>query len=177
MVARGGMCLWMAGCDQPPPAMPPAMAPEVEVCLPTYREVTDREDFTGQTEAVKTIDIRARVTGYLKAVHFRHGAEVQQGDLLFEIDPPYYEAEADRAAGVVAEAEARLRRLNLDYDRAKKLHPSGVITTEQFDLISGDVAQAEATLQAARASLKIARSIWAIVKSGADRRPHEPAVH
>ena len=145
-----------AGCDQPPPPMPPAMAPEVEVCLPTYRDVTDREDFTGQTEAVKTIDIRARVTGYLRAVHFQHGAEVKKGDLLFEIDPPYYKAEADRAAGVVAEAEAKLARLNLDHERARKLHPSGIITKEQFDLVSGDVAQAEATLQAARASLKIA---------------------
>ena len=150
-------CLWVAGCDQPPPALPPATVPEVEVCLPTYREVTDREEFTGQTEAVKTIDIRARVTGYLKAVHFRHGAEVNAGDLLFEIDPPYYNAEHDRAAGVAAEAEARLRRLNLDLERAKKLHPSGIITKEQYDLITGDVAQAEATLQAARASLKIAQ--------------------
>ncbi len=95
------------------------MAPEVEVCLPTYREVTDREDFTGQTEAVKTIDIRARVTGYLRAVHFRHGAEVNQGNVLFEIDPPYYKAEADRAAGVAAEAEAKLQRLNLDHERAR----------------------------------------------------------
>jgi len=126
------------------------------VCLPSSREVTDREDFTGQTEAVKTIDIRARVTGYLKAVLFRHGAEVKQGDLLFEIDPPYYAAEFERAAGVAAEAEAKLQRLNLDYDRAKKLRPNGIITKEQYDLVSGDVAQAEATLRAARGSLKIA---------------------
>jgi RND family efflux transporter MFP subunit len=144
------------GCNHSPPAAPTATVPEVEVCLPAYREVTDREEFTGQTEAVKTIDIRARVTGYLKEVHFRHGAEVAKGDLLFEIDPPYYEAEADRAAGVVAEAEARAQRLTLDHERAKKLHPTGVMTKEQYDLISGDMAQALATLRASRASLKIA---------------------
>ncbi|HEY5315834.1 MAG TPA: efflux RND transporter periplasmic adaptor subunit [Pirellulales bacterium] len=137
--------------------MPPATAPEVEVCLPTYRQVTDREEFTGQTEAVKTIDIRARVTGYLKSVLFKHGAEVKKGDLLFEIDPPYYEADAERAAGVAAEAEAKLRRLRLDYERAEKLRPNGIITKEQFDLVSGDVAQAEATLRAALGSLKIAQ--------------------
>jgi RND family efflux transporter MFP subunit len=57
---------------------------------------------------------------------------------------------------VAAEAEAKLARLNLDVERAKKLHPSGIITKEQFDLVSGDYAQAEATLRAARASLKIA---------------------
>lgn len=150
--------LGLLGCNKAapmagPPQMPP---PEVEFCTPSYREVTDREDFTGQTEAVKTVEIRARVTGYLKAVHFRHGGEVKQGDLLFEIDPPYYQAEADRAGGVVAEAEAREMRMNQDYERAKKLHGNGVITKEQFDLAAGDLAQAAGTLRAARAALKIA---------------------
>jgi len=150
--------LGLLGCNQAAPvAGPPAMpAPEVEFCTPSYREVTDREDFTGQTEAVKTIEVRARVTGYLKAVHFRHGAEVKQGDLLFEIDPPYYQAEADRAGGVVAEAEAREMRMNQDYERAKKLHSTGVIAKEQFDQASGELAEAQGTLRAARAALKIA---------------------
>jgi multidrug efflux system membrane fusion protein len=149
-------CLLAAGCNYAPPAVPPPVATEVEVSLPVSRQVTDHDDFTGQTEAIKSVDIRARVTGYLSTVHFKHGAQVQQGDLLFEIDPPYYEAEADRAAGVVAEMEARARRLTLDYERAKKLHPTGVIAKEQFDLVSGDMAQAEGTLRSARSSLKIA---------------------
>lgn len=131
-------------------------APEVDVAMPVYREVIDHEDFTGQTEAVKTIDIRARVTGYLKSVNFKHGAEVKKGDLLFEIDPPHYKAEHARAEGVVAQAQARLNRLKLDYARAERLHPSGTITKEQFDLVSGDLAEAEANLAAAKASLKLA---------------------
>lgn len=146
----------LIGCKRQAPPAQVAAVPEVEVCLPTDREITDHEDFTGQTEAVKTIEIRARVTGYLKAVNFQHGSEVKQGDLLFEIDPPYYKAEADRAAGVVAEAEAKMHRLSLDYERAKKLQPTGVMTKEQFDLISGDMAQAAATLRATKAELKIA---------------------
>lgn len=150
------LSLGVLGCNKPVAAPPAPATPEVQVCLPVNREVTDHEDFTGQTEAVKTIDIRARVTGYLKSVKFRHGAEVKQGDVLFEIDPPYYQAEHDRVSGVVADAEARLQRLNLDYDRAKKLQPTGVMAKEQFDLISGDVAQATATLQTAKAALKIA---------------------
>jgi RND family efflux transporter MFP subunit len=145
------------GCQQAaPPQMPPAKPPEVEVCLPVFQEIADYEDFTGQTESVKTIDLRARVTGYLTEVNFQHGAEVEKGDLLFEIDPPYYKAEADRAAGVVAQCEARLDRLKLDYARAEKLRPTNVITKEQFDLVSGDLAEGEANLQSAKASLKIA---------------------
>lgn len=151
-----GICLFTIGCNHAPPAPPPVSVPEVEVCLPSYREVTDREDFTGQTEAVKTIEIRARVTGYLKAVHFRHGAEVHQGDLLFEIDPPYYEAEAARAEGVVAETDARHQRLIKEFERAKKLHASGVMQKEQYDLAAGEMAEAEASLRSAKASLKIA---------------------
>jgi RND family efflux transporter MFP subunit len=152
-------CLAMiAGCGQTA-AAPAAQAPptpEVDVAMPVYQEITDHEDFTGQTEAVKTIDIRARVTGYLKTVHFRHGAEVQKGDPLFDVDPPYYEAEHARAEGVVAQAEARLKRLKLDYARAEQLHPKGTITKEAFDLVSGDLAEAEANLKTAKALLKIA---------------------
>lgn len=155
-IVMTGMCLCAVGCNNAPPAAPPVAIPEVEVCLPSYREVTDREDFTGQTEAVKSVEIRARVTGYLKSVNFRHGAEVKKGDLLFEIDPPYYEAEAARADGVVAEAEARLKRLVNEFDRAKKLHASGVMQKEQYDLAEGDLKEADATLRSAKASLKIA---------------------
>jgi RND family efflux transporter MFP subunit len=152
-------CLAAAGCHHasatPPPAAP--KAPEVVVTLPVYEEITDHEDFTGQTEAVTSIEIRARVTGYLKTVHFEDGAEVEAGDRLFEIDPPYYQAEFDRNDGAVAQAEARVSRLRADYARAESLHPTGVITKEQFDLVSGDLAEAEASLKSAKAALKIAR--------------------
>ncbi len=152
-------CLAAAGCHHasatPPPPAP--KAPEVVVTLPVYEEITDHEDFTGQTEAVTSIEIRARVTGYLRAVHFEDGSEVEAGDPLFEIDPPYYQAEFDRNDGAVAQAEARLTRLRADYARAESLHPTGVITKEQFDLVSGDLAEAEATLKSAKAALKIAR--------------------
>ncbi|HWB12582.1 MAG TPA: efflux RND transporter periplasmic adaptor subunit [Pirellulales bacterium] len=146
------------GCDKASATAASQMpkAPEVDVCLPTYREITDFEDFTGQTESVRTIDIRARVTGYLREVHFKHGAEVKKGDLLFEIDPPYYEAEQSRTQGLVAQAEARLNRLKLDFARAERNHPMGVITQEQFDLVKGDLAEAEANLKTAKAQLKIA---------------------
>ena len=64
---------------------------------PVTREITETEEFTGHTESVKTICVRARVSGYLKKVKFKEGAEVREGDLLFEIDPQPYQADRDRA--------------------------------------------------------------------------------
>lgn len=173
-----GLAFLASGCNHAPPQMPQMKAPEVDVAMPIYREVIDHEDFTGQTEAVMTIDIRARVTGYLKSVNFKHGAEVKKGDLLFEIDPPHYKAEHARAEGVVAQAAARLNRLKLDYARAERLHPSGTITKEQFDLVSGDVAEAEANLAAAQASLKLASVAlgYCTIKAPIDGRMSRPNI-
>ncbi|MBX3411445.1 MAG: efflux RND transporter periplasmic adaptor subunit [Pirellulales bacterium] len=150
------LALPLAGCGQAPPPMPPMLPPQVEVALPVYQDIRDYEDFTGQTEAVTSIDVRARVTGYLAAVHFKHGAEVQAGDVLFDIDPPYYKAEAARAEGLVAQAEARLERLKLDFQRSKENLARGVITQSAHDLMTSDVAEAEAALKSAQASLTIA---------------------
>jgi multidrug efflux pump subunit AcrA (membrane-fusion protein) len=137
--------------------MPPSGPAQVEVSLPVHQEIRDYEDFSGQTESVASIDIRARVTGYLSKVNFEHGAEVKKGDILFEVDPPYYEAELARTEGGVAQAESRLTRLKADYDRTVTLHKQNVITQAQFDLATSDVTEAEGTLKAARALLKIAQ--------------------
>ena len=146
-----------AGCGHAPPPLPPSGPPQVEVSLPVHQEIRDYEDFSGQTESVASIDIRARVTGYLSTVNFEHGAKVKKGDILFEVDPPYYEAELARTEGGVAQAESRLNRLKADYDRTVALHKQGVITEAQFDLATSDVTEAEGTLKSARALLKIAQ--------------------
>lgn len=154
-----GVCLTalvITGCGQAPPPMPPNLPPQVEVSLPVYQDIRDYEDFTGQTEAVTSIDVRARVTGYLAAVHFEHGAEVQAGEILFDIDPPYYNAEAARAEGLVAQAEARLSRLKLDFERSKENLARGVVTQSAHDLMTSDVTEAEGALKSAQATLTIA---------------------
>ena len=100
--------------SEPPP-------PEVNVSTPVTREITDFEEFTGHTEAVKTIDVRARVSGYLEKVFFKEGVEVNEGDPLFEIDRRTYQADYDRAVANLAQAEAHLTRMEANYKRAKKL--------------------------------------------------------
>src|SRR5262245_32035547 len=84
------------GCDRVGPKLAPAKAAVVEVSSPVTRTVTEYETFTGRTDAVRTVDLRARVTGYLDKVNFKEGNDVNEGDLLFEIDPRTYKAELDK---------------------------------------------------------------------------------
>jgi membrane fusion protein, multidrug efflux system len=95
-----------AGCR---PAQSPgagaAELPVIPVSQPVVREVRDYEDFTGQTDAVQVVDIRARVTGYLNKMPFKEGSEVKEGDLLFEIDARPYQAQLDQAVAQVASNE------------------------------------------------------------------------
>ncbi len=147
--------------------MAPAKTPEVFVAAPAREVVTEFEEFTGRTMAVNTVEIRARVSGYLKTVHFKDGAYVrgpvgpnqqpQEPDLLFEIDPRPYEADLARATASVAQNRARLERLKRHQERAEKLLPSRTITQEEYDLAIFDRDEAEATLKAAIASEEIAR--------------------
>lgn len=150
-----------AGCErgQPPggPGMAGAKTAEVQVCLPERRSVRDFEEFTGRVEAVSTIEIKARVTGYLNKVDFRDGAEVKEGDVLFEIDPRTYEAELARAEAQVVQADARLTRLNADFNRANTLVTRNGISREEFDRINGDRAEAAAAVIVTKAARDLSK--------------------
>src|SRR5436190_16567981 len=122
----------------PAPPSCRAAPPTVPVGRPVEREVTDHEDFTGRTEAARSVEVRARVTGYLDKVTFRDGDDVKQGQLLFEIDPRPYQAELDRATAGLAQAEARLNRLNADHQRARALRGRGAVTEEELAKIAAE---------------------------------------
>jgi len=148
----------LAGCNNSPAnAKKEAPPPEVQVSLPITREVTDFEVFAGRTEAVKTVDVRARVTGYLEKVHFKEGSDVKEGDLLFDIDPRTYKADLDRAEAAVLKAEAHLRRLDTDVQRANILLQRRAISQEEYDKVVGDRAEADADVQVARANREVSR--------------------
>jgi RND family efflux transporter MFP subunit len=152
--------LGAGGCTKPQLQAPaPPKPPEVYVDLPTTGEITDYEDFSGRTVAIKTIDIRARVTGYLQKINFKEkeGGDVEKGFVLFEIDPRPYQAEVLRTKANLLQAEAHLKRLKLDYQRMEKLVGSKSISREQFDLVAGERAEAEATVESVKANLALAR--------------------
>src|SRR5262249_29466342 len=80
---------------------------KVTVERPVERELTDWDEYTARLEAVDSVEVRARVSGYLESVHFREGSLVKKGDLLFQIDRRPYEAQLRRAQGDLELAESR----------------------------------------------------------------------
>src|SRR6516164_8024681 len=82
-----GPCLGRAGCSHAPEGAPGKGPPTVTVSYPLQREVTDYQDYTGRTAAVDSVQVQARVTGYLEKIYFTEGAEVAEGTLLYEMDP------------------------------------------------------------------------------------------
>src|SRR6266436_6493329 len=102
-----GLCIGLVGCARVPSGAPEAAPLPVMVSHPVERDVTDYADFTGRTAAVDSVELRARVWGYLDKVNFQEGALVQNGDVLFEIDPRLYRADFERTRGTVAQYETR----------------------------------------------------------------------
>src|ERR1700731_2731214 len=102
-----GFCLGLAGCAGAPAGSSAPAATPVAVSRPVERYVTDYADFTARTAAVDSVELRARVSGYLDKVNFKEGALVKKGDVLFEIDPLTYRAALDQAEGNLASMQAR----------------------------------------------------------------------
>ena len=166
---RGPACLLiltgliLSGCSGDPAGgapgsgMPPPKMPEVFFATPTRDNLLDYEDCTGRTEAFKTVDVRARVTGYLDKWNFSPGKKVTKGDVLFEIDPRSYLAELARTEATVVQAEAHLTRLNADHQRAQNLFATRAMGREDLDKIVGDRAEALAAVGIAKASRDLAK--------------------
>lgn len=124
---------------------------------PTTEEIAEYAEFVGQTEACDSVDVRARVTGFLKTAYIDDGADVKKGDLLFEIDDRLYLAELERAEASLSRIKARLQRTAADLSRIEALAGSGAITQEQHDLASGGYSEAMAQTRVAESERRIAQ--------------------
>jgi len=149
----GALCLALGGCKHQPPALAATPPPVVMVSHPVEREITDYSEFTGRTAAVDTVEVRARVSGYLVKVNFREGAVVKKGDLLFQIDPRPFQAVLDQAKGQVAQWEAKLARAEADVARDERLLPKGAASQKDLDQAVADRGEARAAIQSAWATV------------------------
>ena len=147
------IALVLACRDAPPP--PPA--PQVTVAAVVGRDVTDWDEFTGRFEAVNTVDVRPRISGYVQRVTFAEGATVQQNDVLFVIDPRPYEAEVARAEADLERARSRAQLAGSELERAQRLVATQAISREEFDSRTSGRAESGADVRSAEAALKTAR--------------------
>jgi membrane fusion protein, multidrug efflux system len=136
----------------------PAAIP-VSVAVVEQRDVALWDEFSGRLEAVERVEVRSRVAGAIKAVHFREGALVKEGEPLITIDPDPYAAEVERAKAQVLAAEARLAYAQKEQERARRLQQanSGAISESNVDQRVGAYREAEGNLRAAQAALQAAQ--------------------
>ena len=142
------------GCNRAAPKLAPTKPTEVFFTRPTTGSVREYEDFTGRTEALRSVDLRARVSGYLDLVNFKDGVDVKEGDLLFRIDQRPFTVMVDQTQASLAQAEARLKRINRDYSRVSTLGQSNAVSRQEIDQVTGDKTEAEAAVTLAKAKLK-----------------------
>src|SRR5271169_3045884 len=141
--------------------------PPVSVVPVVKRQVQEFDEFTGRLEAPRSVDVRPRVTGYIKKVHFKDGQEVKQGDLLFSIDPDPYLAELARARAQLAAAQTQAGLARSQEARADKLIGVKAISAEEYDQLTSGTRNAVANVQAAEAAVQTAQlnvgytQIWA----------------
>ena len=152
-------CLGLAGCSQAPDKSAEKPPPTVTVSTPLERVVTDYQDYTGRTAAVDSVQVQTRVTGYLTKINFTEGAEVEEGTVLYEIDPRPYQAAYDAAKAQVAQNVASLALAKQNNARFKALakEKEGAVTQVDLDQYRSQQDQAEANLQYAQANLETAK--------------------
>lgn len=151
------LLICLAGCNHSPPAANKAAEPTVDYVLPVEDLVREYEVFNGRTAAVDSVDIRARVGGYLMDIKFEDGALVQQGDLLFQLDDRGYQAEVDRAEASLEQLRVRIERLRKQDSRAQQLLQSNTISQDAFELLHSELNESLANLGVVEANLSLAK--------------------
>lgn len=142
-------------CQKKPASAPAAIVPTIPVSQLIEREVTDFADYTGRTDAVQSVSVRARVTGYLMKMPFEEGAEIKAGSLLFQIDPRPYQALVDQAQSQVTLYQAQLKLAKTVLERNRSA--GGAISQLEVDQSLATVEEAESRIKVAEATLNNAK--------------------
>ncbi|MDY0873664.1 efflux RND transporter periplasmic adaptor subunit [Dongia rigui] len=145
------------GSMTPAAAAAPAAPPPVTVAKPLVKEITEWDEFTGQFAAVDSVEIRARVSGYLESIHFTDGQMVKEGDLLFVVDPRPFEITLTSAQAALNSAQARFDLAKQQLARADKLKKSDFVSQSTFDERQQEMLSAAADAEVAKAAIASAK--------------------
>jgi RND family efflux transporter MFP subunit len=155
-LARALVVLSLAGCHKGAQQTAPP-APIVDVTVPVEREVVDHEEFTGRTDAVSRVDVRARVSGYLIKVNFKDGDVVKENELLYQIDPRPFQYDLDMAKGSLERLQAQKKLLDIQVDRYRKLAEKGAGSQQDLDQYMAQQAENIGALKTAAAQVEHAQ--------------------
>ena len=150
--------LVLAGCDKKPatPAAAATQPTEVGVITVATRPVTLTRELPGRTSAFRIAEVRARVSGIVLKRLFTEGADVKEGQVLYQIDPAPYQAALDSAKASVARAEAAALSARLQAERSEKLVAARAVSQQEFDSSVAARQGSEAEVAAAKAAVQTA---------------------
>jgi RND family efflux transporter MFP subunit len=144
----------LTACEQNTYVPPPP--PKVEVAVPAQKNITRFIDATGNTAAVKSVDLVARVQGFLQSIDYTDGSFVKQGQTLFTIEPETYKLKLEQAQAAEAGAQASLKQAEADYKRQADLVQRQAVSQATLDTSTANRDNAQANLQQAQANTQIA---------------------
>ncbi len=147
----------LAGCSKSSPKSAPAVPVSVSVAQPLPKTVNEWDEFTGRLASPETVEVRARVSGYIEKIHFKEGSEVQQGDLLVTIDQRPYQAIVDRLKAELGAARARAELARGEARRAEGLASTKAISTDTYEQRRQSAVQADESVLSAEAALQAAQ--------------------
>ncbi|HEY0684330.1 MAG TPA: efflux RND transporter periplasmic adaptor subunit [Steroidobacter sp.] len=156
-LAAAVLTLLLQGCKSEANTQAAAPLPQVSVAAALEREVQEWDEFTGRLEAVESVEVRPRVTGYIDSVNFTEGSVVKKGDLLFVIDQRPYRADLERAEAELARAIARAELATTDVERSEKLLDVKAVSREEYDQRVNAQRESQANVEAARAAVTAAK--------------------
>ncbi|SDG09206.1 membrane fusion protein, multidrug efflux system [Thalassobaculum litoreum DSM 18839] len=146
-----------AATGEAPPAAQAPVAVPVSVATVEAQDLVGWKEFSGHLEAVERVEVRSRVAGQVRAVHFREGSLVREGDLLVTIDPEPFAAEVARAEAQTTAARARLSFTKKEHERAQELVKTRTLPIREGDSRTNAYREAQAHYQAAEADLRRAK--------------------
>jgi RND family efflux transporter MFP subunit len=144
----------LASCDSKPTSSSAPPPPTVTVSHPLQKSITEWDEYTGRFTALETVEIRARVSGFIHSVHFQEGQIVKKDDLLFVIDQRPYQIAVEQAKADIQRAQAKLDIASQDVQRATPLLQSQTLTEREFDTRKSVQRDAAGQLASAKAALK-----------------------
>ena len=139
-----------------PPGGPPGAPPAVTISQPVVRELTEWDEYTGRFDSMESVDIRARISGYLDKVAFQDGQQVKKGDPLYRIDPRPFERALDQARAELEQAKTKVGNSMRDVDRGRPLADRKIISEKTQDDRENLMREAQSAVKVAEAKIALA---------------------